>query len=94
MGINFILIVLVVVLLIAVIFLFLKSAGSQAELNNRLAQFVDNTERHNQTLATTQATAQAETKVRMEQNQTAIDKLTAEIVCGKDGDETNREIFE
>jgi DNA recombination protein RmuC len=59
--------------------LFLKSAGSQAELNNRLAQFVDNTERHNQTLATTQATAQAETKVRMEQNQTAIDKLTKQL---------------
>jgi DNA recombination protein RmuC len=83
MGINFILIVLVVVLLVAVIFLYLKGAKNQAEisqrLNDRLAQFVENSERHSQVLATTQAAAQAETKVRMEQNQTAIDKLTKQL---------------
>ncbi len=79
MDANLILVVLVILALAAVVFLLLRSERSRTEMSQQLATFAEMSERHNQVQATTQAAAQAETKVRMEQNQLAIDKLTKQL---------------
>lgn len=89
MDINFILIILGMVLLALVIMLFFKSDRSRANMDQRLSQFVESSERQSQAQATALAAAQAETaaaraenKVRMEQNQSSLDNLAKRLGDG------------
>jgi DNA recombination protein RmuC len=71
MDTNLILIVLVIIALVAMVFLLFRGDRSRAEMSQQLSQFSHE-----------QVRAQAETKVRMEQNQTAIDNLSKRLGDG------------